>query len=59
MRGQKSEGGTGRLDIGSRAAFAAISAAEVLARPAWLGTHMNATFCTMLCTGHKMSVMRG
>ena len=34
MREQKSEGGTGRLDIGrNRAAFAAISAAKLPASP--------------------------
>lgn len=63
MREQKSEGGTGRFDIGrSRAAFAAISAAELPASPTWLGTHMNATWvpCDIkVCTRHKMSAMSG
>ena len=63
MSEQKSEGGTGRLDIGeSKAAFAVISAAELSASPTWLVTHMNASFVpwnSKLCTRHRKSAISG
>jgi hypothetical protein len=51
------------LEIGkSRAALAAVSAAELPANPTWLGTHMKTTSVPLdnnPCTQHKFSVMRG